>query len=188
MASEHACAAFEQLFRTPKWASGTPAQALPGAPVAPEHACAAIPSAQAAPEQDTPQNPFALLSKEASSARIQAYQSALETIKTDCDGLEASLEKAQALERSHPALDRVVMMASAFKSSLDGFTAMMSAEEANQAGQALGVAKQLEAIGAEVNREHDALEDAPGREDDLALNSELVALNQRRRAVGHERL
>lgn len=118
---------------------------------------------KAAPEQDAPQNPFALLSKEASTARVEAYRAALETINTDCAGIADALTTANELEESHPALERVVMMASAFNQSVEGFTTMLSSEDAGQSGQALGLVKQLEAIAAEVDREHDALVDAPGQ-------------------------
>ena len=120
--------------------------------------------AAAKPAEDAaPANPFGLLSKEASEARMAAMVNALPTIEEDCGKVSAAIEGAKALEGRHDNLDRVLILANAFQESLAGFKAGLASEDERQKAQAAALSQQLTAIGDEVGREYDDLVDAPGR-------------------------
>ena len=117
----------------------------------------------AKPADKAPTNPFGLLSKEASEARIAAFVNALPTIESDCAAVESALGDAKAHEGRHDNLDRVLLLANAFQETLTAFKAGLSASDEQQRGQAAAIVQQLTAIGDEVGREYDDLVDAPGR-------------------------
>ena len=119
--------------------------------------------AAAKPADKAPANPFGLLSKEASQARVAAFVNALPTIEGDCTGVTSALESAKKLESQHENLDRVLILSNAFQETLTAFKQGLSASEEQQKSQAAALAQQLIAIGDEVGREYDDLVDAPGR-------------------------
>ena len=117
----------------------------------------------AKPAENAPSNPFGLLSKEASQARVAAFVNALPTIESDCTKLAEALEGAKSLNGQHENLDRVVILANAFQETLTAFKQGLGSAEEQQQGQAAAVSQQLIALGDEVGREYDDLVDAPGR-------------------------
>ena len=121
-------------------------------------------SVQAAkPADKAPTNPFGLLSKEASEARVAAFVNALPTIDGDCAKVGPALEGAKALEGQHDNLDRVLLLANAFQETMSAFKQGLSSTDDQQKGQAAAISQQLVALGDEVGREYDDLVDAPGR-------------------------
>jgi ABC-type uncharacterized transport system involved in gliding motility auxiliary subunit len=117
----------------------------------------------AKPTESAAKNPFGLLSKEASQARVAAFVNALPTIESDCAKVEAAITGGKALDGQHENLDRVLILANAFQETLTAFKQGLGAAEEQQQGQAAAVSQQLIALGDEVGREYDDLVDAPGR-------------------------
>jgi ABC-type uncharacterized transport system involved in gliding motility auxiliary subunit len=117
----------------------------------------------AKPTQNAPSNPFGLLSKEASQARVAAFVNALPTIDGDCAEVAAAIEGAKALDGQHENLDRVLILANAFQETLTAFKQGLGSADEQQQGQAASASQQLTALGDEVGREYDDLVDAPGR-------------------------
>lgn len=116
------------------------------------------------PKDDAaPTNPFGLLSKEATGERIAGYKAALESIKAECAGLGTALGSAATFKGRHESLDRVMLVADAFNGGIATFEQVLTAEDEQQAGQALSVADQLHAVAQQVTKEYDDLVDSPGR-------------------------
>ena len=120
------------------------------------------------PEDDAPpDNPFGLMSKEATEAREAAYRAGGGAVATACAPVAAAVAEAAQLEGKHGALDEVLLMAGAFEQVLGQFQQGLTAEapadpRAAQAGP-ITLATQVHAVAAEVTRAHDGLVDSPGR-------------------------
>lgn len=129
--------------------------------------------AKAEPEEDAaPDNPFGLMSKEASAAREAGYRDAAPAITQACAGVAGAVAAARELEGKHGALDELLLMAGAFEQVFAPFGESLS-KPADQPAQPnpfgggqggpLALASQVHAVAAEVEREHDNLVDSPGR-------------------------
>lgn len=118
----------------------------------------------ATPKEDGgPQNPFGLLTKEQSQAKIDAYRKLVPQLDQACKTpLKAPLEAARALKGKHRALDNVVVIADAFLQGLDEWSTALAGEE-QQAAQALQFTERLKALKAGVTTEYETLVDSPGK-------------------------
>jgi ABC-type uncharacterized transport system involved in gliding motility auxiliary subunit len=116
----------------------------------------------AKPTEDSPQNPFGLMTAEQGAARVQAYVSAMASIQNACDKVEPAMDAAQVEQGRHPPLDDVIGAAATFSEGYAAFQTAVNGDEQAQ-GAVVNIASQLEAVGEAVEQAHDNLVDSPGR-------------------------
>ncbi|MCA9514727.1 MAG: Gldg family protein [Myxococcales bacterium] len=109
------------------------------------------------------QNLVAMLSGEATTAKVTALKAAQEDIAAACGPVKAELDKAQSEKGKHEQLDRVLLVAGAFNDGYEQITEALSSEDAQTQAQALQQMPRLLALGRATDSEHDDLVDSPGR-------------------------
>lgn len=108
-------------------------------------------------------NLVAMLSGEATTAKISALKAAQADLKAACDPVKAALDKAAADKGKHEQLDRVLLIAGAFHDGYEQITEALASEDAQTQAQALQQLPRLLALGRATDTEHDDLVDSPGR-------------------------
>jgi ABC-type uncharacterized transport system involved in gliding motility auxiliary subunit len=116
----------------------------------------------AEPSDDAPTNPFGLVSKEASQARLTALTTNGDAIGAACDPLNASLTTAKGLSGKHPAMDQLTRIADIYAQTRGQIAQVLTGPEEERARALQGI-DQLAAIATEVVNAHDTLVDSPGR-------------------------
>ena len=116
----------------------------------------------AEPTDDAPTNPFGLLSKEASQARLTALTTNGEAIGGACGPLGDALKAAKELEGKHPAMDHLTRVVDVYVQTRGQIAQVLTGPEEERTRAIQGV-DQLAAISAEVVNAHDTLVDSPGR-------------------------
>jgi ABC-type uncharacterized transport system involved in gliding motility auxiliary subunit len=116
----------------------------------------------AEPTDDAPTNPFGLLSKEASEARLTALSTNSDAMDTACGAVDEALEAGKKLAGKHQALDQLVRMADIYAQTREQVSQVLTGPEEERARAIQGV-EQLAAIAVETENAHDTLVDSPGR-------------------------